>query len=73
MIDRETAVAIARSRAADKGWGFAEPALVVHRRDWFGKGGRYEISTDPAKRGAKARFVIDALTGEILSEGYIAR
>jgi hypothetical protein len=36
------------------------------------KGGRSEISTDPSKRGAKARFVIDATSGEVLSEGYLS-
>jgi hypothetical protein len=74
MIDRETAIEIARARAAQNGWGFAEPLDIVQRRPWFGGGeGRFEITTNAGKRGTKARFVIDAASGEILREGYIPR
>ena len=74
MIERETAVEIARARAAQNGWGFAEPLDIIERRPWFGRGGgRFEIMTNAGKRGTKARFVIDAESGEILHEGYIPR
>ena len=73
MIERAAAIEIARSLAAEKGWGFAEPIEVVHRRGWFGQADRFEIKTNAGKLGTKARFVIDAATGEIISEGYIPR
>jgi hypothetical protein len=34
---------------------------------------RFEIETNAGMRGTKARFTIDAKTGEILSEGYVPR
>jgi hypothetical protein len=73
MIDREAAVEIARARAHEKGWVFAEPIAVIHRRDWFGPGQRFEVTANADKFGAKARFVIDVVTGEILEEGYVPR
>lgn len=73
MIDRDTAIDIARKRAEEKGWGFAEPLAVITRRGWLGGLLRFEIETDPVMRGSKARFVIDAATGKILDEGYIPR
>jgi uncharacterized membrane protein YkoI len=73
MIDRDAAVRIARARAEANGWAFAEPLEIAERRGWFGKKARYEIATNASKRGSKARFVIDAATGEVLSEGYISR
>ena len=74
MIDRNIAVEIARARAAQNGWGFGEPLEIIERRPWFRSGrGRFEIVTNAGKRGTKARFVIDAVTGEILHEGYIPR
>jgi anaerobic selenocysteine-containing dehydrogenase len=73
MIDRETAIEIARKHAAERGWGFGEPVEVISRRGWFGGAVRYEIKTNAGKRGTNGRFVIDAVTGEIISEGYIPR
>jgi len=74
VIDRAAAVEIARARAAQNGWGFAEPLDIVERRPWFGRGAkRFEIMTNAGKRGTKARFIIDAETGAILHEGYISR
>jgi hypothetical protein len=73
MIDSEAALEIARSRAAQKGWGFADPIEVVVRSGWFGSGKRFEISSNADKLGTKTRFLIDAATGTILSEGYISR
>jgi hypothetical protein len=73
MIEQSNAIEIARTRAMERGWAFAEPVDVVHRRGWFGQPDRFEIETNAGKRGTKARFVIDAATGEILSEGYIPR
>jgi uncharacterized membrane protein YkoI len=74
MIDRATAIEIARKRAAENGWGFGEPLEVLERKSWFSRAVvRFEIETNAGKRGTKAHFVIDAKTGAILSEGYIPR
>jgi hypothetical protein len=73
MIAQEAAVTIARQRAAENGWAFGEPIQVIHRRAWTDGKGRYEIETNIGKLGTKARFVIDAETGTVLSEGYIPR
>ncbi len=73
MIDQATAVEIARARAAEKDWAFSDPLNVIHHHGWFGGSGRYTIETNAGKRGTKAHFVIDAMTGAILSEGYIPR
>jgi hypothetical protein len=73
MITREDAVAIARTRAQQQGWGLVEPLAVTQRRGWTGRLLRYEVVSNPAARGPKARFTIDASTGAILSEGYIPR
>jgi len=74
MIDRETAIEIARARAEENGWAFAEPLDILERRPWFGRrGGRFEIMTNAGKRGTKARFIIAAESGKILHEGYIPR
>jgi uncharacterized membrane protein YkoI len=73
VIDQEQAVNIARERAAINGWAFAKPLEVVKRRGWFGGINRYEIESNVGKRGGKVRFVIDAKTGKIISEGYVSR
>ena len=73
MIDQTLAIEIARKRAEEKSWIFAEPLEVIIRRGWFGGINRFEIETNAGKRGTKARFVIDAKTGEVIAEGYIAR
>ena len=73
MIEREQAIEIARNRAEEKGWAFVEPLQVIKRRRWFGVSSRFEIETNAGKLGTKARFVIDAMTGNIISEGYIPR
>ena len=73
MIERADAIDLARKRVSEKGWAFAEPLEVVIRRGWFGGIARFEIETNAGKRGTKARFVIDAKTGEIISEGYLPR
>jgi uncharacterized membrane protein YkoI len=73
MIERDQAIEIARKRASEKGWAFAEPLEVVIRRGWLGGVVRFEIETNAGKRGTKARFVLDAKTGEIISEGYLSR
>jgi hypothetical protein len=64
---------IASERAAVNGWAFSEPVDVRLRRGWFGQDDRYEIETNAGMRGTKARFVISAVSGSILSEGYIPR
>lgn len=73
MIDEEQAIAIARARAQERGWGFREPAWVTTRVSWRGRVTRYEVVTDPTMRGTAARFTIDAKSGSILEEGYIPR
>ena len=73
MIEEDHAIQIARDRASAKGWAFAEPLSVVMRRGWLGGVSRFEIETNAGKRGTKARFVIDAKTGAIVSEGYLSR
>lgn len=74
MIEQEYAIDIARKRASEKGWGFREPVEVVVQRAWFSDTVvRYEIEINAGNLGTKARFVIDAKTGEIISEGYIPR
>lgn len=73
MITKTEAMEITRARAAEKGWAFIEPVDLVERRAWSGTVSRYEIETNAGKLGAKARFVVDAATGAILSEGYVKR
>jgi hypothetical protein len=73
MIDPQAALEIARARAAANGWAFAGPFSVRLRRGWFGRNDRYEVETNADRLGTKARFVIDAGTGCIVSEGYIPR
>lgn len=73
MIEQEQAVRIARDRARVLGWAFADPLAVVERRGWLGKVGRFAIETNACKRGTKVRFVIDAETGEVVSEGHLTR
>lgn len=73
MINRETAIEIARTRATENGWTFAEPVQVVHRRGWFGQSDRFEIETNAGMLGTKSSFTIDAKTGEVISEGYLPR
>jgi hypothetical protein len=73
MIDEEGALKIARARAASNGWAFGEPVVVSLRRGWFGQHDRFEIETNAGNRGTKAVFVVDAVTGQVLSEGYVPR
>jgi hypothetical protein len=73
MITPEMAEKIARARAVALGWGIVEPLSVQARRGWNGKIRSYNVDSNPAKRGTKMRFTIDAETGDILSEGYLPR
>jgi hypothetical protein len=74
MINESQAIAIAQARAEANGWGWAEPIAVVAREAWFSKRIlRYEIETNAGMLGTKARFVVDAETGAISSEGYLPR
>ena len=73
MISKDDAIEIARQRAKDNGWAFAEPLGVVERRGWRGNLLRFEIETNAGVRGTKARFTVDAKSGDIASEGYIPR
>jgi hypothetical protein len=73
MITPEAAEAIARAWAAAQGWGIVEPLSVQTRRGWTGKIRSYNVDSNPALRGTRVRFTIDAETGEILSEGFLPR
>ena len=73
MITAPKAIEIARARAVEKGWAFAEPIDVIERRAWSGAITRYEIETNAGQLGTKARFTVDAESGAVLSEGYIRR
>jgi hypothetical protein len=73
MIERNVAIEVARQRAEQNGWPFAEPLNVAYMRGWFGQAARFDIETNAGQRGTKARFVIDAKTGNIFLEGYIPR
>lgn len=73
MIERDAAIVIASTRATENGWAFAEPIQVTLRRGWFGQDDRYEIESNAGQRGTKARFIVNAVTGAIISEGYIPR
>ena len=53
MIDRDGAIEIARARAAENGWAFAEPLEVLHRRGWFGQSDRFEIETNAGTAGPR--------------------
>lgn len=73
-IDQTTALNIARRRAEDRGWAFAEPIAVSAHRGCFGRTiVSYSIRSNAGRFGTTARFVIDATTGVILTEGYISR
>lgn len=73
MIDQAAAIEIARKRAHQNGWAFGGQLQVTHRRGWFGQHDRFEIETNAGMLGTKARFVIDAETGQVLTEGYVPR
>lgn len=73
MIDQHKAIDIAQQRAIKNGWAFIEPVVVNIRKTWGGKITKYEIESNAEVLGSKARFIIDAATGEIISEGYISR
>jgi hypothetical protein len=73
MIGQKESIEIARKRAEEKGWAFGEPLGVTVRQGWREELLRFEIETNAGKLGTKARFTIDAKTGEIISEGYIPR
>jgi hypothetical protein len=73
MIDEATVVQIAREAAQAEGWAFVEPVECVLRRDWRGRGVRWEIRTNAGRFGAIARFVISAIDGRVIQKGYVPR
>jgi hypothetical protein len=73
MLDADAAIEIARARAAQNGWAFGKPVRAMLRRGWFGQRDRFDIETNAGMLGTKAHFVVCAVTGEILSEGYVPR
>jgi len=73
MIDEAGAIERAKQVAEEQGWAWETPATATLRRRWFGPGGRWEVSSNAQARGAKVRVVLDAVSGEVLEKGYIAR
>jgi len=73
MIDKSAAIALARAAAEREGWSFVEPVAATLRRAWSGEGGRWEIHSNAAVRGTRARFIVDASDGRIIEKGYIPR
>jgi hypothetical protein len=74
MISREDALRIADARAEARDWGLGpQPTIVEITSGWPRRIRKYEVKTNAALRGTRARFVIDAESGEILEEGYIPR
>ena len=73
MIDEAAAIEKAREHTKMKGWAFGEPVAVVERRDWRGQPKCFEDETNAGGLGTKARFVIDARDGAILSAGFVSR
>lgn len=73
-IDVKSAEERARKHAVTQGWALELPLSIKVRRSWFfGRVKSYEIYSNESKLGAKARFIIDADTGEILEAGYVPR
>jgi hypothetical protein len=73
MLTEKEAINLARQAAEQQGWAWIEPAHATLRRAWRGAEGRWEVFSNALGRGAKARVVIDARTGEVLDKGYIPR
>ena len=73
MIDERAALAIARAEAAALGWAFVDPVDCALRRTWLGKPRSWTIRSNSGKKGAIARFSIDANDGRVLEKGYVPR
>lgn len=74
LISRDEALHIALARAQERGWSLGEGVVVSEIREgWPRRLRKYEVATDPALRGTRARFTIDAETGEIIEEGFMRR
>ena len=73
MIDEAQALAIARHAAEAEGWAFVEPVKCDLRKSWRGVPMRWDIRTNAGRRGAIARFAIDAQDGGIIEKGYVPR
>lgn len=74
MITRDEAIAIARQAAVDRGWRWEEPVSAERGRTWllFGRH-KWEVRTNTQRRGANARFVIDAIDGHLLQAVWLPR
>jgi uncharacterized membrane protein YkoI len=69
MIEQDQAIAIARARAAEKGWAFSEPLSVATRRHLHSRGVAYfyiKTQADMRGSGKAAHFVINTWKGEIV-------
>jgi hypothetical protein len=73
VITEADAIGRARKVAEAEGWAWVEPAQATLRRAWFGGGGKWEIQSNARGLGAKARVVLDAVTGAVLDKGYVPR
>jgi hypothetical protein len=67
------AIARARETAEAKGWAWVEPTTSLFRRGWFGRAGKWEVSSNAKGLGARVRIVIDDATGKVARAGYIPR
>jgi hypothetical protein len=70
-LSAEQAIAVAKRSAEQLGWAWREPARAQWFPERYGKPERWEIYSNAQARGAMARFVIDAKSGEVLDKGYI--
>ena len=72
-MTKQEAIARAKQFALAQGWAWVEPVRAEFRRQWFGKGGKWEVYSHASGLGAMARVVLDAETGEVMDKGYIPR
>jgi hypothetical protein len=70
QIDRDAAIEIIRKHAEQKGWPFNEAFVYIHLK---GHPRCYRVTMDTRIVGGRARLVIDAETGEIISEWVMRR
>jgi len=67
------AVARARGIAQTRGWAWVEPATALFHRGWFGRAGKWDVSSNAKGLGARVHIVLDDSTGEVLKAGYVPR
>lgn len=52
---------------------WVELAAALFRRGWFGRPGKWEISSNAKGLGARVHVVLDDSTGAVLKEDYVPR